>query len=159
MKVILAFILALIALTIVTAEEGIVRRMDFSSLRKRGLTKGKITFFEDDQLENAACYGRDGLPNYNAKPTDMIGAMKGLSKCYVCLQITNPSNKKKVIVKIIDQCEGCPTNNIDLTPKAFATVADPNDGIVSITWTPVTCPSKGRFPTFEKTLKKNKPKK
>jgi len=165
MKVILTVIFAIaliftVSITNITAEEeveGFVRSVDFS-LKKRKLrdTSAEITFYEDDQLENAACYGRDGLPDYNAQPSDRIGAMSmsGLEMCYECLQITNPKNKKKVVVKIIDMCAGCPRGNVDLTLSSFASIADPIDGIVKITWKPVGCPSKGRFPTFEK--KRNK---
>src|SRR6266496_3159507 len=98
MKVILAVIFAIaliftLSITNITAEEeGFVRSRDFS-LNKRG-QPAKITFYEDDQLENAACYGRDGMPDYNAKPSDMIAAT-GKNMCYQCLQITNPRNKKK----------------------------------------------------------------
>lgn len=153
MKVFLAFILALSAFTIITAEEGVVRRMEFSLLKKRDV-KSKITFYEDDQLNNAACYGRDGIPNYNAKPSDRIGAMSNKNMCYQCVKITNPKNRKSVIVKIIDKCEGCAKNQIDLTRQAFASIANTNDGIVKVTWKGVACPSRGRFPTSEKKKKK-----
>uniref|UniRef100_A0A1D1XZV4 Expansin-like protein 5 n=1 Tax=Anthurium amnicola TaxID=1678845 RepID=A0A1D1XZV4_9ARAE len=146
---ILSFILSII--TITTAEEGFVRRMDFS-LKKRGATSAKMTFYDGDQLDNAACYGRDGIPSYNAKPSDMIAAMsiKNSNMCYQCLKVTNPKNKKSCIVKLIDFCAGCPKNNIDMTPTAFSSIANQDDGIVSIRWEPVSCPSKGRFPTLEK---------
>ncbi|RGB31222.1 hypothetical protein C1646_709527 [Rhizophagus diaphanus] len=155
MKVLLAFILALSAFTIITAEEGVIRRMEFSLLKKRDFNS-KMTFYEDDQLNNAACYGRDGIPKYNAKPSDRIGAMSNNNMCYQCVKITNPKNKKSVVVKIVDKCEGCPKNNIDLTRSAFASIANTNDGIVKIKWKGVACPSKGRFPTTEKNKKKKK---
>ncbi|RIA86189.1 expansin module family protein [Glomus cerebriforme] len=156
MKAILVLlILALSTFTIIRAEEGFIRRMEFSSLKKRGDVNAKITFYDDDQLDNSACYGNNGIRSYNAKPSDRIGAMsmRGLEKCYQCLKITNPRNNRSVTVKIIDKCVGCAKNQVDLTPSAFKQIADLDLGIVNIKWTPVSCPPKGRFPTFEKKRK------
>lgn len=140
----------------ITAEEGfITTSINHSHIKKRDV-KSLITFYEDDQLNNAACYGRDGIPNYNAKPSDRIGAMINNGMCYKCVKITNPKNKKSVIVKIIDKCAGCKKNQIDLTRSAFASIANTDDGIVKVTWKGVACPSKGRFPTLEKNKKKKK---
>ncbi|CAG8441176.1 13845_t:CDS:1 [Ambispora leptoticha] len=115
----------------------------------------QITYYEGNDLKNSACYGRNGLPVYNAKPTDMIAAMSmsGFEMCYKCIQIKN--HKKKVVtvtVKVIDKCAGCPVggNNVDLTITAFSKLADPVDGRVEIVWRPLPkCPTKGRWPTFE----------
>ncbi|GBB91348.1 hypothetical protein RclHR1_01860002 [Rhizophagus clarus] len=156
MNYILAICLIYLALTFaltINAEEWFVRSMNHSLVKKRDVNS-LITFYEDDQLNNAACYGRDGLPNYNAKPSDRIGAILNDGMCYQCVKITNPENSKSVVVKIIDKCAGCKKNQIDLTKSSFASIANPDDGIVKVTWKGVSCPSSGRFPTFEK--KKNK---
>ncbi|CAG8492050.1 10235_t:CDS:1 [Ambispora gerdemannii] len=116
----------------------------------------QITYYEGQDLKNSACYGRNGLPVYNARPTDMIAAMamSGLDMCYKCIEIKN--HKKKVvtiIVKVIDICGGCPPgkNNVDLTKTAFSKLANPIDGRVEIVWRPLpNCPTKGKWPKFEK---------
>jgi expansin (peptidoglycan-binding protein) len=154
MKVFLLALILALTFTLITAEEGFVRSMEFSLLKKRDISS-KMTFYEDDQLNNAACYGRDGIRSYNAKPSDRIGAVSNNNMCYQCIKITNPKNRKSVIVKIVDECEGCAKNNIDVTRSAFSSIANLDDGIVKITWKGVACPSKGRFPTFEKNKKKN----
>uniref|UniRef100_A0A1D1YVN6 Putative EG45-like domain containing protein 1 n=1 Tax=Anthurium amnicola TaxID=1678845 RepID=A0A1D1YVN6_9ARAE len=129
-----------------------------------GLTErangAEITFYEGADLKNSACYGRNGLRVYNAKPSDFIGAMS-MSKfemCYQCLEIKNGKSKvKTIIVKIIDKCAGCPKNkkNVDLTKGAFSKLANPVDGRVAIMWRPLpNCPSKGAWPTFEKSKRK-----
>jgi len=150
MKVIFALILMLsLAFTIVTAGKDWYARSANLSNQKRGL-QGIITFYDGASLNNAACYGRGGLPKYNAKPSDLIAAvsMKGESMCFKCLKITN--KKKSVIVKIIDKCASCKPNHIDLSPAAFNTLADSDLGVVKITFEPVSCPTNGRFPTLEK---------
>ncbi|RIB21935.1 expansin module family protein, partial [Gigaspora rosea] len=93
------------------------------------------TFYEGDVLKNAFCYGNGKLPSYNAKPSDMIGAMKmsGTSMCYKCVEIKCGS--KSIIVKIIDACPTCgSSDDIDLTKQAFSELAPPVKGIVSINW-------------------------
>ncbi|CAG8499547.1 26443_t:CDS:1 [Dentiscutata erythropus] len=111
----------------------------------------KITFYEGSTLENAFCYGNGKLPSYNAKSTDMIGAMKmsGTSMCYKCVQILCGSNS--VVVKIIDRCATCGSSqDIDLTKAAFTKLAPAVKGIVSITWRLLkTCPGDGDWPTLE----------
>ncbi|CAG8744307.1 4050_t:CDS:2, partial [Gigaspora margarita] len=103
------------------------------------LNNGNDTSFEDrkkgDVLKNAFCYGNGHLPSYNAKPSDMIGAMKmsGTSMCYKCVEIRCGS--KSIIVKIIDACPTCgSSNDIDLTKSAFRELAPPVKGIVTINW-------------------------
>ncbi|GAA5807581.1 hypothetical protein MFLAVUS_000946 [Mucor flavus] len=124
---------------------GFATMMDFNnsteSLEKRG---GRGTWYSGNDLKNAACYGRNGLPGYSASVNSMIGAMamKKFENCYRCMKITNNKNKKKsVVVKIVDKCAGCIVNKaIDLTPAAFKKLATLNDGIVDISWKVVSCP-------------------
>ncbi|CAI2163008.1 14539_t:CDS:10 [Funneliformis geosporum] len=112
------------------------------SLRIKRGNSPKITFFEGHKLDNAACYGHDGLREYNSKPNDLIGAMSSLKMCFKCLEITNPKNKKKVVVKIVDECEDCKKNQVDLSIAAFSKIANPDDGIVGVSFRVVSCPSK-----------------
>ncbi|RIA86186.1 expansin module family protein, partial [Glomus cerebriforme] len=104
------------------------------------------TFYEGQSLKNSACYGNSGVRNYDANENDMIAAMnmKDLELCYECLEIRNPTNNNKIIVKVIDKCDGCPPggDNIDLTPTAFKQLADLNSGRVEIEWRPLDkCPN------------------
>jgi len=149
MKTFSFFLTLFLAFTIVTAS-----KREFQGLSKRapGSGNGEATYFESFHLKNSACYGRNGLPRYDAKGTDLIGAMnmKGLDMCYKCLKVTNKSNGKTVTVKIIDKCVGCKLNkDVDLTRKAFSKIANTDLGRIKITWKVCSCPRNGPFPTFE----------
>lgn len=120
----------------------------------------QITFYDGESLKNSACYGNFGLRNYDANENDMIAAMhmKEFELCYECIEIRNPANNKKIIVKVIDKCADCPPggNNVDLTPFAFKQLADLILGRVEIEWRPLNkCPNKGRWPIFEEIDRSN----
>ncbi|KAG2195772.1 hypothetical protein INT47_005749 [Mucor saturninus] len=117
------------------------------SLEKR---KQRGTWYSGNDLKNAACYDRNGLPAYSASINSMIGAMamKKFENCYKCMKITNKKNKKTVTVKIVDKCAGCIVNKaIDLTPAAFKKLANLDEGVIDITWKAVTCP-KSQKPSY-----------
>ncbi|KAI8644229.1 RlpA-like double-psi beta-barrel-protein domain-containing protein-containing protein [Parasitella parasitica] len=108
--------------------------------------RGRGTWYDGDDLGDAACYGRNGLPSFDAKESHMIGAMamNGFENCYKCMKITNNKDKKKtVVVKIVDKCAGCQVGKaIDLTPAAFKKLhSDLNTGVLDISWKIVDCPS------------------
>jgi len=131
-----------------------------AALTKR--TNAQITFYGGEDLKHSACYGRSGLANYNARPTDMIAAMymRGLEMCYKCLEIRNGKvSTKSIIVKVIDKCAGCPrgAQNVDLTLGAFKKIARPIDGRVAIQWRGLpSCPKTGSWPTLEVRRKKRR---
>ncbi|CAG8541969.1 3169_t:CDS:1 [Paraglomus brasilianum] len=127
------------------------------TLTKRAVG-AQITYYEGPDLKNSACYGRNGLRVYNAKPSDFIGAMwmNKFEMCYQCIEIKN-GKVKTIVVKIIDKCAGCPKGhkNVDLTKGAFSKLANPIDGRVAIMWRPLpNCPTKGAWPTFEGSKRK-----
>ncbi|KAI8146066.1 hypothetical protein BJV82DRAFT_600318 [Fennellomyces sp. T-0311] len=134
---------------------GIAKVRSFSestlSITKRG---GRGTWYTGEDLNNAACYDRNGLSAYHASNYDMIGAMamNGFEDCYKCMKITNNKDKSlSVIVKIIDKCAGCEVGKaIDLTPAAFKLVAQGGDldlGVLDISWKPLKhCPKSSLFP-------------
>jgi expansin (peptidoglycan-binding protein) len=82
----------------------------------------------------------DGSGNcsFDATPSDlMIGAMNhtdyaSAALCGAYVEVTGP--KGIVNVRIVDRCPECPTGNIDLSPVAFAKIADLSAGRVPITW-------------------------
>ncbi|CAG8551206.1 8944_t:CDS:1 [Funneliformis caledonium] len=121
---------------------------------KNKFINSQMTFYEGSALQNSACYGRNGLRNYDANENDMIAAifMKQLEMCFKCIEVRNPANDKSIIVKFIDKCADCPpeSDNIDLTPTAFKLLANLDLGRVEIEWRPLKeCPAKGRWPIFE----------
>ncbi|CAG8690873.1 8306_t:CDS:2 [Dentiscutata erythropus] len=109
------------------------------------------TFYKDNQLLNAACYGRNGLKPYNAKPTDYIAAihMSDFEMCFKCIQVKNCETNKTTTVKVIDKCAGCAPGCIDLTQTAFKCLAPLDQGVINIAWRPITCPADGDWPDYE----------
>jgi hypothetical protein len=75
---------------------------------------------------------------------DLIAAMdtrrygftgKKSDLCGQKVQITNPKNGKSVTVTIADACPTCENkNSIDLSVKAFNSIATPAEGMVNIHW-------------------------
>ncbi|KAF9171121.1 hypothetical protein BGX21_006892 [Mortierella sp. AD011] len=111
---------------------------------------GKSTWFNGHDLKGAACYGDLEDKNVNAKDNWRIGAvhMKSFSggeksACFQCAKIT--ANKHSVVVRIIDDCAGCASNQIDLTSSAFKILAPLSKGVVKTTFQWVKCPSGGKF--------------
>ncbi len=77
-----------------------------------------------------------------------IGAMNhvdyaGSGSCGTCVTIAGP--KGRVTVRVVDRCGDCPEGNIDLSPSAFAQIADLPQGIVPITWRYVPCSLQGNI--------------
>lgn len=75
---------------------------------------------------------------FDLSPADtLIGAMnlidyEGSRLCGSVVSVSGP--KGTVVVKIVDLCPECPQGNIDLSPQAFAEIADTILGRVPIQW-------------------------
>ena len=67
--------------------------------------------------------GGDGLLNCDAA-----------SQCHIPLTATVKHGDKSIQVKIVDRCEACAIGDIDLTPTAFAALADMSLGRTSVEW-------------------------
>ncbi|KAI7817053.1 RlpA-like double-psi beta-barrel-protein domain-containing protein-containing protein, partial [Gamsiella multidivaricata] len=52
--------------------------------------------------------------------------------CGQCLQVAGPNGT--VQVQIVDMCPGCKSGSVDLSPGAFAKIADLDAGRVRIRW-------------------------
>ena len=85
-------------------------------------------------------YNADGSGNcsYDPSPNDlMVGAMNHVDYansaiCGAYVEITGP--KGVITVRIVDQCPECQQGDIDLSPQAFAKIADLVQGRVPISW-------------------------
>lgn len=88
--------------------------------------------------------GNCGFP---ATPEDlMVGAMNhtdyaASAACGTCVRIAGPLGD--VDVRIVDRCPECPAGDIDLSPEAFARIADLAQGRVAIEWRYIACPVMG----------------
>lgn len=94
-------------------------------------------------------YSADGSGNcsFDPSPNDlMVAAMNdpdyaGSAVCGECVHIKGPSGE--VTVRIVDRCPECKHGDLDLSQSAFAKIADPKLGRVTINWTPVACDVQG----------------
>ncbi|CAG8565303.1 1623_t:CDS:1 [Acaulospora morrowiae] len=123
---------------------------DNSIIKRASSVNAQSTFYTGEDLKGSACYGRNGLPQYNAKDSDFIAAMrmKNFEHCFRCLRVERGS--RHVIVKVIDKCGGCPNSeNVDLTKSAFKKLGSLDEGRINIRWRPINCPKKGEWPVFE----------
>jgi expansin (peptidoglycan-binding protein) len=88
----------------------------------------------------------DGSGNcsFPASPDDlMVAAMNhtdyaASAACGACATITGP-HATSVTVRIVDKCPECPQGDIDLSPVAFAVIADLPLGRVPISWVYTEC--------------------
>jgi expansin (peptidoglycan-binding protein) len=101
------------------------------------------------QQGDATYYNADGSGNcsFDPSPNDLnVAAMNApeyanSAVCGECVAITGP--KGSVTVRIVDQCPGCPSGDLDLSMQAFEKIADLAAGRVMITWNVVTCEVSG----------------
>ncbi|WP_257458604.1 expansin EXLX1 family cellulose-binding protein [Archangium lipolyticum] len=101
---------------------------------------GLITFYNE----------ADGTGNcsFMASPQDLdvaamnIGQYQDSAVCGACVQIDGP--KGSLRVRIVDSCPDCSTKgHLDLSPSAFAKLAEPIQGRVNVKWRMVTCDVQG----------------
>jgi expansin (peptidoglycan-binding protein) len=75
---------------------------------------------------------------FDPTPQDlMVGAMNhtdyaNSAICGAYVELTGPNGT--ITIRIVDQCPECPAGNIDLSPSAFAKIAELSKGRVPITW-------------------------
>ncbi len=99
----------------------------------------------------ATFYDADGSGNcsYDKSPNDLdVTAMTmpeyaASASCGACLRVKGP--KGEVTVRVVDSCPPCESAgvNLDLSAEAFAKIADPKDGRISITYQLVSCATQG----------------
>lgn len=98
--------------------------------------RGKATFY--------TLGGGGGNCSYDGPPVDGLFVALGpqqyadAAACGGYLDVTGP--KGRVRVKIIDQCPECPAEHIDLSAAAFRKIADPVQGVASVTFRAVANP-------------------
>jgi expansin (peptidoglycan-binding protein) len=98
-------------------------------------TSGRATFYD--------LAGGMGNCSMRAPADDLYVALgpseyRAAAACGGYLQVTGP--KGSVRVKVVDQCPECEPGHVDLSRKAFARIADPVQGIVSVRYRPVVDP-------------------
>lgn len=108
-----------------------------------------VTFISSPTQGIATFYDADGSGNcsFDASPNDLdvvalaMPDYAGSAACGGCLRVKGP--KGEVTVRVVDSCPPCQKSQIDLSAEAFAKIANPDDGRVSITLQSVSCPVGG----------------
>jgi expansin len=106
---------------------------------------------QPEQHEGDATYydfaDGSGACSFDPSPGDlMIGAMNHVdyadsATCGGCVRLAGPS--AAITIRLVDQCPECPEGDIDLSPEAFAQIAELSAGRVPITWSYVGCGIEG----------------
>ncbi|KZT12799.1 uncharacterized protein LAESUDRAFT_753837 [Laetiporus sulphureus 93-53] len=105
-----------------------------------------ITWYTGKDLLNPSCWS-----NTQWAPTDDSFACAlteegwvDRPKCFKFLELCNTS-KKCVFVRVVDTCAGCAagSKHVDLTKAAFSSLADLNEGVLTVQMRQATEPSEG----------------
>ena len=104
---------------------------------------------DDFQQGIATYYSATGEGNcsFDATPGDlMVTAMntpqwEDSAVCGTCLEVQGP--RGAVTVRVVDRCPECASGHLDLSREAFARIAEPAQGRVSIQWRRVACAVEG----------------
>jgi hypothetical protein len=97
----------------------------FSPGRQAYSSAGTLETAVKSSIPGYAVIGGDGLIN-------CVGSSDAV--CHVPMTATVTHGDKSIQVKIVDRCEGCAFGDIDLTPAAFAALADMSLGRTSVSW-------------------------
>lgn len=97
-----------------------------------------------ERTGEATYYDADGSGNCSFEPGGdlMVAAMNApdydrAAWCGGCVDIDGPAGT--VTVRIVDQCPGCASGDLDLSREAFALISPLAAGRVPITWREVPC--------------------
>ncbi|KAI0677446.1 hypothetical protein C8Q78DRAFT_1149662 [Trametes maxima] len=105
-----------------------------------------ITWYTGHDLLNPSCWS-----NTDWHPTDQSFAaaltLEGWStkpKCFKFLELCH-TTRKCVFVRVVDSCAGCAkgSKHVDLTQAAFKSLADLNEGLLTVNMRMATEPSEG----------------
>jgi hypothetical protein len=87
---------------------------------------GDVTYFDPSGI--GAC----GRKSQIGEMVAAVSASSFKGKCGMTIKVT--SGGKSVTVKVVDKCSGCNSNMLDLSPAAFARIANKGEKTVKATW-------------------------
>ncbi|WFD03156.1 hypothetical protein MOBT1_001845 [Malassezia obtusa] len=86
----------------------------------------RITWYAAHDLKNPAC----GDETWNPKNSNHIGAVKKTwtngPQCGQFVRLCNEHTSKCLRIRVVDECEGCSANHVDLTKSAFKKLSTTN---------------------------------
>jgi len=100
---------------------------------------GVITYYDADGRGNCSF---DASPRNLDVAAIIKSEYEGSALCGACAEVEGPQGS--LVVRIVDSCPDCTTaGHLDLSREAFAKLADPVAGRVSVRWRLVSCPVTG----------------
>jgi expansin len=108
-------------------------------------TTGIATFYTSADGTGSCSY--DATSDVDIAAFDLTD-FAGSAACGECIQLTGP--KGTVTVKVVDSCPPCEDHHLDLSPGAFAKIADPAQGRVDITYQAIACDVTGNISYYFK---------
>jgi expansin len=109
-------------------------------------TTGIATYYDYSGAGGVAC-GFDITADTNVTAMNNAEFAESAS-CGSCLKVSGP--KGEITVRVVDQCPGCDDHHLDLSEQAFAKIADPKAGRVSISYQLIACSVKGNMSYYFK---------
>ncbi|KAJ1578847.1 hypothetical protein NDA15_000641 [Ustilago hordei] len=98
-----------------------------SSSNNSGSFKGKGTFFKPNK---GACGKRNTVNDYIVALSSDV--YKGGKHCFGGVKVCYGG--KCVSAKVADLCPGCHRTSLDMSPSLFKALADPDLGVIDISW-------------------------
>ncbi|KAH9843889.1 uncharacterized protein C8Q71DRAFT_17963 [Rhodofomes roseus] len=105
-----------------------------------------ITWYTGHDLENPSCWSN---PTWAPTDDSMVSAVTldgwtNRPQCFKFVELCH-TNQKCVFVRIVDTCAGCApgSKHVDLTKAAFSSLADLNEGTLTVQMRPATDPLEG----------------
>lgn len=108
-----------------------------------------VTYSTEVKEGVATFYDATGGGNcsFDETPDDLDVTALGFTEyaesamCGACMRVHGP--KGEVTVRMVDSCPGCEVGHLDLSKEAFAKIAEPEEGRVSIAYQVVSCAVRG----------------
>jgi expansin (peptidoglycan-binding protein) len=99
--------------------------------------QGQASYDTNPTEENGKC----SYPAHTYSKFTSIGVpnFKNSQTCGMCLQVINTDTQKSTIVHVVDQCQSCGENDLNLNLEAFNEIGDTSKGRINIQWHTVPC--------------------
>ena len=110
------------------ATAAVIGSVAAAPIAKRAGT-GQATYY--DTTGTGAC----GWSNDNSEMVVAVNtAQYSGQHCGKQVEIKNTKNGKSIKAKVVDECPGCASESLDLSPGAFSNLGNKEDGVLPITW-------------------------
>jgi hypothetical protein len=98
---------------------------------------GKATFYDLAPGHGVACQIPIGQGDILHAAALDVSVYDHQQACGRCIRVRGP--KGFIVARVVDRCEGCGLNGVDLTRQGFPSIANIIDGRVNVQWDFVSC--------------------